>query len=233
MTPDNKYTNMQLSSYEYFAKKWDLNNRDPVVGSYDAHNDFPYYSLLFEGIENKKQKKVLDFACGPGRNIVKYSSDFERVDGVDISPTNIANAKLNLIHNNISNSTLYVNDGVQLNTVPSEEYDIVMSTIALQHICVYEIRYKIFQDIYRVLKNGGCLTAQMGYGSPVPRAVDYYANFYEAKGTNGACDVCVENYQQLQKDLQEIGFVNFTYTITPTGPGDKHPNWIFFRCFKQ
>ena len=45
----------------------------------------------------------------------------------------------------------------ELNT---NEYDFVMSTIALQHICVYDIRYSIMKDIHRVLKDGGVFTAQ-------------------------------------------------------------------------
>lgn len=28
---------------------------------------------------------VLDFGCGPGRNIVKYNKRFNRIDGVDIA----------------------------------------------------------------------------------------------------------------------------------------------------
>jgi 2-polyprenyl-3-methyl-5-hydroxy-6-metoxy-1,4-benzoquinol methylase len=98
---DNKYTKMQLNYYNNDASQWSLHNKNPVVGSYDAHNNWEDYNILFENVKNKENKTVLDFACGPGRNIVKYSNIFKRVDGVDISPVNIEKAKLNLEHNNI------------------------------------------------------------------------------------------------------------------------------------
>lgn len=232
ITPDNKYTQMQLNAYNDMASQWSTECRDPVVGSYDAHNNWKDYDLLFEGLENKQNMIVLDFACGPGRNIIRYSSLFKRIDGVDISPINIENAKKNIAHNNIAVPNLYVNNGVDLSVIATETYDLVISTIALQHICVYDIRRKIFEEIHRVLKTGGTFSAQMGYGSPSPMSVGYYENYYDATGTNRSCDVCIENTDQLKQDFDSIGFKNFSYKITQVGPGDCHPNWIFFNVQK-
>ena len=107
-----------------------------------------------------------------------------------------------------------------------------MSVIAMQHICVYDIRYSIMKDMYRVLKSGGAIAIQMGYGSPSPMTVGYYENYYDAQGTNRTCDVCIETPEQLEKDLLEIGYKDFQYTIGPVGPGDIHPNWIYFNAYK-
>jgi ubiquinone/menaquinone biosynthesis C-methylase UbiE len=232
ITSDNKYVQMQLNAYNNMASEWSIDYREPVVGSYDAHNEWKDYELLFEGLRNNQDKIALDFACGPGRNIVKYSSLFKRIDGVDISPINIENAKKNIAHNNIELPNLYVNNGVDLSQIPTENYDLVISTIALQHICVYDIRKNIFNEIYRVLKIGGIFSAQMGYGSPSPSTVGYYENYYDAIETNGECDVCVENADQIKQDLDSIGFKKFSYKITQVGPGDSHPNWIFFNVQK-
>jgi ubiquinone/menaquinone biosynthesis C-methylase UbiE len=98
---DNRYTKMQLDFYNYEASIWSEENREPVVGSFDAHNNWNDYENLFTEIEHPKEKIGLDFACGPGRNLVKYSSRFKRLDGVDISPINIKKAEeytLNYIH---------------------------------------------------------------------------------------------------------------------------------------
>jgi len=73
---DNKYTKMQLDFYNYEASIWSEQNREPVVGSFDAHNNWEDYENLFTEIQNQKEKVGLDFACGPGRNIVKYSHRF-------------------------------------------------------------------------------------------------------------------------------------------------------------
>ncbi len=228
---ENKYTQMQLNQYNGLASGWNEQNRDPVVGSFDAHNNWPDYEILFERIDNQSEKIGLDFACGPGRNIVRYKNRFKRLDGVDISPVNIEKAT-SYIQNNGVDANLYVSSGVNLDCISSDEYDFVMSTIALQHICVYDIRYSIMKDIYRVLNKGGIFSAQMGYGSPSPMTVGYYENYYDARESNRSCDACIESPEQLEKDLIEIGFTDFQYKITQVGPGDVHPNWIFFSAIK-
>ena len=227
----NKYTQMQLNQYNALASCWSEENRDPVVGSFDGHNNWNDYEYLFQRLENQSELVGLDFACGPGRNIVKYNGRFKRLDGVDISPINIGKAQ-SYTYNRGIETVLYTSTGTDISVVPSDTYDFVMSTIALQHICVYDIRYSIMKDIHRVLKDGGMFTAQMGFGSPSPSTVGYYENYYDAESSNRACDVCIESTEQLEKDLFEIGFKDFHYTIGPVGPGDIHPNWIYFNCKK-
>jgi ubiquinone/menaquinone biosynthesis C-methylase UbiE len=229
---DNKYTQMQLNEYNKFASEWDLQNRDPVVGSFDLHNEWKEYENLFLNLQNQKELVGLDWACGPGRNIVKYKDRFKRLDGVDISPININNAKNYLQSNQILNSNLYISNGIDLSNIPDNTYDFVMSTIAFQHICVYDIRYSILSEVYRILKLGGIITFQMGYGLPSPNTVGYYENYYDASSTNRGCDVCVDNPNQIKNDLLKIGFTNFQYTIGNVGPGDIHPNWIYFNSVK-
>jgi ubiquinone/menaquinone biosynthesis C-methylase UbiE len=222
---------MQLNLYNGLASQWSEENREPVVGSFDRHNDWNDYENLFIRLKNQSELIGLDFACGPGRNIVKYNGRFKRLDGVDISPVNIEKAQSYTSNRGIE-TVLYNSSGTDINVVPSNEYDFVMSTIALQHICVYDIRYSIMKDIHRVLKEGGVFTAQMGFGSPSPQTVGYYENYYDAESSNRACDVCIETPEQLAEDLFKIGFKDFEYVIGPVGPGDIHPNWIYFNCTK-
>jgi len=229
---DNKYTTMQKNQYNALAGQWNEQNRNPVVGSFDGHNMWPDYENLFINLENQSDLIGIDWACGPGRNIVKYKGRFKRLDGVDISSVNIEKAKGYLENNGITNSKLYVSNGVDLDIIESNTYDFAMSTIALQHICVYDIRFSILSEIHRILKPGGMIAFQMGFGSPSPRTVGYYENFYDAKGSNRICDVCVESTDQIEGDLTKIGFKDFKYVIGQVGPGDIHPNWIYFNAVK-
>lgn len=234
---NNKYTLMQRNQYQSDATHWTIYNLNPVVGTFNAHNEWSDYDFLFKDIDNLETKTVLDFGCGPGRNLVKYSSKFIRIDGIDIGEKNLENALLWVKHNNIDpeKHKLILCNGIDLNSIGNEEYDIVMSTICMQHICVYDIRFNYLKEFYRVLKSGGYITIQMGYGIPLPEnkiTVDYYDNNYEASSTNGACDTNISDYKQVEKDLLSIGFKNFNYYIRPTGPGDGHPNWIFFNAQK-
>ena len=234
LNKDNKYTLMQKKQYDSESNSWTINNRNPVVGSFDDHNNWNDYEFLFSDIENYENKIVLDFGCGPGRNLVKYSSKFTRVDGTDISEKNLQNALVWIDYNNIEKKkhNLILCNGIDLNSIDDKTYDIVMSTICMQHICVYDIRFNYLKEFYRVLKNGGHITIQMGYGTPSPATVDYYDNCYTATSTNRACDTNISHYTQIEKDLLSIGFKNFKYYIRPTGPGDCHPNWIFFNAQK-
>ena len=234
MDPSNKYTQMQSEAYDREAKTWNLSNLNPVVGSFWAHNNWSDYEYLFKDIDDLENKQVLDFGCGPGRNIVKYYNAFKNIDGVDLSQINLDNAKLWIQHNqlNSENIHLFLCNGVDLSAIPDYKYDVVMSTICMQHICVYDIRKNYLKEFFRVLKSGGYITLQMGYGENSPMTVDYYANNYDALGTNRGCDTRITDYKQVESDLNEIGFKNFKHYIRPTGPGDCHPNWIFFSAQK-
>ena len=224
-----KFIEMQKKWYDRISKQWSINNLDPVVGNFKKHNNHKdYEEFLFKDCKNFKT--CLDFACGPGRNIVLFNSLFEKFDGVDISQTNLDNAAKWINHNgcDMSKTDLFLCNGSDLSSIPDCSYDVVMSTIALQHICVHEIRFNYFKEFYRVLKNGGRFTAQMGYGPSHPESVGYYENNYSAPSTNGACDTRVESHTQLETDLKQIGFKDFKFYIRPVGPGDRHNNWIFF-----
>lgn len=229
---DNDYTKMQLALYDREASYWKIDDIDRVVGAFHAHNNHADYDLLFKDMACQ-YCATLDFGCGPGRNLVKYANKFAKFDGCDISQINLDKAKVWLEHNNLPVPTLWQTDGISLNPIPNHSYDIIMSTITLQHIPVHEIRYNIFKDMYRVLNNGGWITIQMGYGPSRQGAVGYSENRYEAPGSNGDCDVLVTDPKQLEDDLTKIGFKDFSHIIAQVGPGDVHDNWIFFRAKKE
>lgn len=231
----NKYTKMQKDQYDKEANNWSIDKRDPVVGSFDLHNQWKDYdNYLFRDIKLNNDMSCLDFGCGPGRNIAKYNNLFSRFDGVDISEINLKNAELWLMHEKCSleKTNLILCNGTDLENINNDTYDVLMSTIAFQHISVYDIRKHYLKEFYRVLKKNGHLTMQMGFGFGHPYSVDYYENHVNATLTNGGCDTRVESPQQLEKDLYEVGFKDFKFYITSTGPGDGHPNWIFFNCTK-
>lgn len=234
----NQYTKMQFEHYESTAKTWNVECRDPVVGGFDLHNDWKDYDdYLFKDIKNTKSKVCLDFGCGPGRNLVKYSDNFKELHGVDIANTNLDNARIWIEHNklDIKKHKLILTNGIDLQEIQSDFYDVIMSTICFQHICVYDIRYGLLKEFHRVLKSGGTLTMQMGFGPAVStkNSVDYYENKIDAQGTNGMMDTRVEDFSQIQNDLEKIGFHKFNHYVRPVGPGDGHPNWIFFNAVKR
>ena len=230
------YLNMQKNQYEEDASRRSIFNKDPVVGSYDAHNQWSDYdTYLFKDFDTKNLV-ALEYGCGPGRNLVKFNTRFQQIDGVDIAQTNLEKARSNLAANSISTGELYLCDGKSI-PVGDNKYDVVFSTICLQHIACYDVRFSIFQEVYRVLKKGGRFCFQIGLdnGENVtrPHSAKYFDNMYNAPGTNGVCDVLVTDENELKNDLtKKIKFKKYQSDIRPTGPGDFHHNWIWVQVQK-
>ena len=227
MNSENKYTQMQKRAYSSGTSNHEEHN-----------NNEDYWDILLGDLKNKTNwdgKVALDFACGKGRNVSNMLNlcDWDRVDGIDLSIGNINHNKETYKN---QNSGWYCNNGIDVSELMSNEYDFIMSTIALQHIPVYDIRKSLITDLLRTLKPGGLFSFQMGYGNDLksdlgPRS-SYFENCYEADGTNSAWDVRVQNEQDVIKDLSEMGFVNTTTTIRESYSDWGHPHWIYVKAYK-
>lgn len=231
MDSNNKYTIMQKNYYDNEGVTGNMNRENHM-----RHNDNPdYWNILVKDTEEPsyREKTGLDFGCGCGRNVMNLITRFKRMDGVDISSELIKTCyeNLNKMGYNDDKVSFYTCDGVSLSILNSNTYDFIMSTIVLQHICVYEIRYNYLKEFYRLLKQDGMISIQMGYGNKHPSTRHYYENYYDATGTNSLCDVRVDNPEQIIKDLDEIGFKNITYIIRPSY-SDFHGEWIFIKAYK-
>lgn len=230
----NDYLDMQKHHYENEATLWSRFNRDPVVGSYDAHNVWTDYdNYLFKGFDTKG-KIALEYGCGPGRNLIRFKNRFARIDGVDIATNNLKKAVENISANGITDYNLYTCDGKSI-PIGNDIYDVVFSVICLQHIASHSIRFQIMKEIYRVLKPDGYFCFQMGFGGKDAGYVTcgYYDDAFDAQGTNSAHDTVVMSTEQLSNDLEKIGFKNYQFDIRPTGPGDSHKNWIWVQVKKE
>lgn len=208
------------------------------TSNHEEHNqNIDYWDILLGDLKEKDQwdgKVALDFACGKGRNVTNMLSlcTWSRVDGVDLSEKNIQYCKSRYNQN----SNWYVNNGVDVSVLPSNEYDFVMSTIALQHIPVYDIRKSLITDLLRTMKSGGLFSFQMGYGKDLnsqlgPRSA-YFDNVYKANGTNSTYDVRVQNEAEVIEDLINIGFSNITTYIKNSFSDHGHPQWIYVKAYK-
>jgi ubiquinone/menaquinone biosynthesis C-methylase UbiE len=233
MDSNNKYTQMQKNFYDVSASKMASTN-------HQEHNDNPdYWNILLGDLNDDnitKDSIGLDFGCGCGRNVYNLLKNWnwKRVDGVDISGYHIAASEQYLRQNGFTDkSKFYVNNGVDMQFLPNEQYDFIMSTIVFQHIAVHEIRYKLKEEIFRILKSGGLFSFQMGFGkNSQHQTVDYFDNYYDAAGTNSDCDVRIENVDDLIGDLKKIGFQNISYQIKPSWSNAVHNEWIFVKAYK-
>jgi len=246
---DNAYTIIQQNKYNYLAdydasgRGWDTNQAlDFQVAILHAHNGWAdYQEFLWKDIPDLDTKDVLDFGCGPGRNLIHYNKVFKSIDGVDLAEVNLNTARrwLTACGLDVNKFKLYKNDGVTLSGIADASYDVVMSTICFQHISVYDIRYQLLEEMYRVLRPGGYVTLQLLLTADKAGTVEYYDNAYDAKDTNGAADCTVKDPEYVRKDLEAIGFTDFHYYIRPSaelmggkrGPGSD-TDWLYVNARK-
>lgn len=232
------YVGMQRRIYESAAAADCISEGhiegDHVVGTWNKHDEWSDYGeYLMRHVPPDGSWLAIDYGCGPGRNLRRWSSLFKRIDGVDISAKNLENARVflkGLPKDKAPN--LFVTDGLDCGAAPKSTYDFAFSTICMQHICVHRIRYSILSSLFACLKPGGRISIQMGYGVPSPSTVSYFEDYVTAVGTNRESDVAISSPDEPRADLEKIGFVNFEFWIRPVGPGDFHPNWIFFTAIK-
>ena len=229
MKKSNIYTLMQKNQY---AKG---------TSNHLEHNSNPdYWDVLLSDLKNKEPwrgQAALDFACGKGRNVSNMLTlcDWARVDGVDISTGNIDYCK-NAYPD--QNSQWYVNNGIDVSCLKDNEYNFIMSTIALQHIPVYEIRRNLVSDLLRCLRPNGLFSFQMGFGpevsrNPSRRMSAYYDNCYTASGTNSTHDVRVQTEEEIIEDMKGIGFVSVETVVRDSFSDMGHPKWIYIKCRKK
>ena len=214
------------------AAEWGIFNRNVGVGLFDELNKYRDYEYLLSNIELLEEKRLLDFGCGPGRNMRNCTQQVAKIDGVDLIEQYFghANKYLTFCGYDRSSYDYYLTNGYDLSNISDEVYDMIVSSNTLQFICIYDIRFNYFKEFFRVLKSGGLISLQMGYGVPSPNTVSYSNNTWN-KG-DPLYSVAVENVSEIQNDLENIGFINFTYQIVNPPLGDSNPSWIFFRAEK-
>jgi ubiquinone/menaquinone biosynthesis C-methylase UbiE len=228
---NDDYTLMQKTFYE---RETDIMS----IENHGLHNDNPdYWNILLKPLTSGdwSDKLVLDFGCGCGRNVQNILNRFvvKEAHGCDISSNNVHHCEkiTPTLTGGKTNFRFVTVDGQSLQPLPSNTYSLIISTIVLQHICVYSIRKSILADMARCLVSGGMISLQMGYGMGHPNGFDYYHNANNVQGTNSLFDTRVTDPNQIKNDLLELGFVDFDYVISHPW-SDTHENWIYFTAKK-
>jgi SAM-dependent methyltransferase len=119
-------------------------------------------SLLLHQLEalgaSPRRGTALDFGCGVGRLSQALAPSFDRVTGIDISPTMVRLADL---LNQWPNKVQYLlNADANLSVVPSESQDFIYSDVVLQHVPPEQAR-RFIGEFFRVLSRGGVVVFQL------------------------------------------------------------------------
>jgi len=231
------YNSMQKQQYKKYTGSF-ADSMELCVGEFKSHEAYPYEQYLLEHYSGT-YGIVLDFACGMGRMMNRFMPIFETVDGVDLSLEYITYAEKYLKEkgNSLGKFNLYQSSGMGVDIGKPEHYDFIFSTIALQHICVYDIRLSIFKDLWALLKPDGSCCFQMGFGWD--NGTHWFSNKFTARSTNAGLDICIPDESHLEgirKDFENIGYkdVKFEMKLSPHPEKGNtyHPIWLFIHMKK-
>ncbi len=122
----------------------------------------------------KHNREALDFGCGVGRLTRALSSRFEHVLGIDISQSMV---RLALDSAPPPNCEFLVNIKESL-PFASRRFDLVCSTIVLQHVPQKDTIRLYIAEFLRVLNNGGLLVMQLPDHMPLRRRLQLRPRLY-------------------------------------------------------
>lgn len=143
-----------LTDNRFKGNRW-----DPIVFFQSGENEIKSIISRLERIEARfPRRRALDFGCAVGRLTQALCAYFERVDGVDIAPSMIEQAKR---YNQYGDRCHYYLNAVDnLGIFADNQYDFIYSRLVLQHM---EPRYaeKYIREFIRVLVPGGVAVFQV------------------------------------------------------------------------
>jgi SAM-dependent methyltransferase len=103
--------------------------------------------------------RALDFGCGAGRLTRALAGHFSECVGVDISESMVAEARR--INADCSGCTFVVNDTPDLRRFPDASFDLVYSTLVLQHLPGRRLVAAYVAEFVRLLSPGGAAVFQL------------------------------------------------------------------------
>ncbi len=113
----------------------------------------------------KERGTALDFGCGVGRLTRALSAFFSTVDGVDISASMVEQAKR--LHHHLPSCRFIQNTEPNLSLFPSDHFDLIYSSIVLQHVSDPDAVKSYLAEFVRTLKPNGLAAFHLPIHLPI------------------------------------------------------------------
>jgi ubiquinone/menaquinone biosynthesis C-methylase UbiE len=136
-------------------------------------------SKLIESVERfgySSHDTALDFGCGVGRLTRALSKHFTTCVGVDISEEMIGKARE--LNGDIANCQFKVNASAELEQFEDDQFDLIYTSIVLQHVPTKAAILRYVAELVRTLKPKGLLVMQIPSAIPFRRLVQPRRRLY-------------------------------------------------------
>ena len=189
-----------LAHYEQRAQAFWEGTRD--------HDVSQNIAALLQYIEAPPPFELLDFGCGPGRDLKTFTQLGHRATGVEGA------ARLAAMARSHSGCEVLQQNFLQL-CLPDGRFDGVFANAALFHVPSQELP-RVLTELHATLKPGGVLF------SSNPRADEHKGQ----EGWSGERYSAFHDWRTWREFLSAAGFVELTHYYRPTGlPCEQQP-WL-------
>lgn len=158
---DNPYYGV-LTDPLYLGRSLDDSTRERFFATGERHVADMFARLQRTVDPDFSPAEAMDFGCGVGRVTLPLAARCQRVVGVDISPSMLAEAEANAERFRVRNVDFVLSDDA-LSRVPGM-FDLIHTTIVLQHIPTRR-GYSILAVLLERLKPGGVGVVHVTFGS--------------------------------------------------------------------
>jgi SAM-dependent methyltransferase len=176
-----------------------------------------------------RRNRALDFGCGVGRLSLALAEHFDRVDGVDVAPSMVAQAEAANPHGD--RVKFHANIRSDLALFETGSFDLVFSYIVLQHIPV-ALALSYVREFVRVCAPGGTIVFQVPYRANHPGWKHYVDAAFPSLvtsyrrvryGTGARNDVFTHDAADVAEALTEAGA---TIARVQAGRPNDCPGWL-------
>jgi len=169
------------------------------------HDVVQNINALLTEISGSPPYRILDFGCGPGRDLIQFVALGHKPVGLDGSPAFVAMAQQN------SGCEVLLQDFLALD-LPTSHFDGIFANASLFHVPKQELP-RVLQALWETLKTDGVLFASNPRGD-------------NQEGWSDKRFGCFHDLDQWRGYVIEAGFIELQHYYRPPGrPRDQQP-WL-------
>lgn len=195
-TPLTEIERLTLGHYDENALSFWQGTKD--------HDVSQNYHKLLSQFPSTQPLDILDFGCGPGRDLIYFKSVGHRPVGLDGCPTFCEMAKANSDCPVLHQSFLSLN-------LPEQSFDAVFANASLFHVPSRELP-RVLNDLHSALRTGGILFTSNPRGSAEGWSGERYGNYLE--------------FEASKRYLQTAGFRILDHYYRPSGAPRNAQPWL-------